>query len=252
MTAPVFELGGTKYLQSDFVAFAESLTHGRLNGPKVAVTNDIYKMYVDRTVNDFEEHHLAETNTDFRNLMEEYRNGIMLFELMDRNVWGKATRDSAGLKAFYAAHPNKWQWEPGFLGTVYHFKDDASLKKGMAILQKNPSAKDEDLYKAMNIEGNPDALNITRGHYEFNRFKDVPQSAIIKGKISSPERQADGTYTVVRADNVYPQPTAKTLEEARGYVVAEYQDALEKSWNAELRSKFPMQVDDKVFRSMVK
>lgn len=252
MNAPVFELGGTKYTQSDFVAFAESLTRGRINGPKVAVTNDIYKMYVDRTVNDYEEHHLAETNADFRNLMEEYRNGIMLFELMDRNVWGKATRDTAGLKAFYASHPGKWQWEPGFLGTVYHFKDEASLRKGMAVLQKNITAKDEDVYKAMNIEGNPDALNITRGHYEFSRFKDVPQSAIVKGKISAPERQADGSFTVVRADNVYTQPSAKTLDEARGYVVAEYQDSLEKNWNAELRAKYPLQVDNKVFQSMVK
>jgi peptidyl-prolyl cis-trans isomerase SurA len=252
MNEPLFELGGNKYLQSDFIRFAESLTHGRINGPRGAVINDIYKLYVERTVNDFEEHHLAETNTDFRNLMEEYRNGIMLFELMDRNVWGKASRDTVGLKGFYAQHANKWQWEPGFTGTVYHFKDEASMKKVQAILEKNADAKDEEIYKAINIESNPDAVNIQHGHFEFTHFKDVPQNLIVRGKVSSAVRGSDGSFTIVRADNVFNQPTPKTLDEARGYAVAEYQDSLEKSWNAELRAKYPVKVDEKVFASMVK
>lgn len=252
MNQPLFELGKNKYLQSDFMRFAENLTRGRIAGPKTSVMNDLYKLYVERTVNDYEEHYLAETNPDFRNLMEEYRDGIMLFELMDRNVWGKASRDTVGLKEFYAAHPNKWQWEPGFTGTVYHFKDEASMKKAMAVLQKNTKAKDEDLYKAMNIEANPEAVNIQHGHFEFSRFKDVPQSNIVKNKLSTPVRGADGSYTIVRADEVFNQPTPKTLDEARGYVVAEYQDSLEKSWNAQLRAKYPVKVDEKVFRSMVK
>ena len=112
MNDPLYELGGKPYLQSDFMSFAENLTRGRLNGPKHTVINDIYKLYVERTLNDFEEHQLAVTNTDFRNLMEEYRNGIMIFELMDRNVWGKASRDTVGLKAFYSQHPNKYRAFP--------------------------------------------------------------------------------------------------------------------------------------------
>lgn len=252
MNAPLFELGGNKYLQSDFINFAEGLTRGRMNGPKMAVSRDIYKLYVERTVNDYEEHHLAETNTDFRNLMEEYRNGIMLFELMDRNVWGKASRDTVGLKAFYAQNPNKWMWEPGFTGVVYHFKDQASMKKGLALLQKDVKTKDEDMYRTMNSEGTPDAVNIQRGHFEFSRMKDIPQSSVVKGKISAPARAADGSYTIVIADNIFNQPTPKTLDEARGYAVAEYQDNLEKTWNAQLRARYPVKVDDKVFQSMVK
>jgi peptidyl-prolyl cis-trans isomerase SurA len=250
MNAPVFELGGNKYLQSDLMNFTEDLTHGRLNGPKTAVMRDIYKLYVEKTVNDFEEHHLAETNTDFKNLMEEYRNGIMLFELMDRNVWGKAAKDTVGLKGFYAQNPNKWQWEPGFTGVVYRFKDEAAMKKGMAILQKGDT-KDEDLYRALNTAGSADAVSITRGHFEFSRFKDVPQPSIVKGKYSAAVRSADGNFTVVKADNIYTQPTPKSLDEARGYAVAEYQDALEKSWNAQLRAKYPVKVDETVFKSMV-
>ncbi|MEO6833410.1 MAG: peptidylprolyl isomerase, partial [Chitinophagaceae bacterium] len=250
MSQPMFELDGHKYLQSDFFSYAENLTHGRLNGPREAVTRDIYKMYVDKTVTDFEEHSLADKNPDFKNLMEEYRDGIMIFELMDRNVWGKATKDSVGLKAFYEAHKDHYQWEPGFTGDVYRFKDNATMTKGLALLQKGK--KEEDLNKELNIEQVPDAFSVQKGHYEFSRFKEVPQSDIVAGKPSRAVHNVDGTYTVVVADKVYTQPSQKSLDEARGYVSAEYQDELEKTWSAQLRAKYPVKLDEKVFKSMVK
>lgn len=252
MNAPVFELAKNKYLQSDFMTFAESLTRGRLNGSKNIVIRDIYKIYVDRTVNDFEEHRMADVNPDFRNLMEEYRSGIMLFELTDRNVWGKASRDTVGLKSFYDGHKNKYQWEPGFTGVVYKFKNEAAMKDGMKVLARNLKMTDEEAYKKLNTEKTPDAVSIQRGHYEYSRFNDVPKEKLVKGKLSEGVKNEDGTYTVVRTDETFAQPTTKTLDEARGYAVAEYQDFLEKEWNAELRKKYPVKVDDKVFDGMVK
>ena len=252
MNQPMFELAGHKYLQSDFISFAETLTRGRIMGPKSAVVRDIYKLYVDRTVNDYEEHHLADTNPDFKNLMDEYRNGIMLFELTDRNVWGKASRDTIGLKNFYSTHKEKYQWEPGFTGVVYKFKNEAAMNNGVKALNKNMGMKDEEAYKMLNNESTPDAVNIQRGHYEYARFTDVPKESIVKGKLSTPVKNNDGTYSVVKTEEIYTAPTGKTLDEARGYAVAEYQDFLEKQWNEYLRKKYPVKVDEQVFRSMVK
>lgn len=253
MNDPMFELAGQKYLQVDFVSFAQSVTRGRLNGPRATMMNDLYRMYVDRTLNDFEENRLAQTNPDFKALMEEYRNGIMIFELMDRNVWGKATRDSVGLKTFYDANKSRYMWEPGFVGAVYRFKDEAALKKGQAIMQKSKAkGRDEELAKTLNTESSADQFTYQRGHYEFSRFTDIPRSDIKKGVPSQAKRNADGSYSVVIADEVFDQPSQKSLEEARGYAVAEYQDQLEKNWNAELRSRYPVKVDEAVFTSMVK
>lgn len=252
MNAPVFELGGNKYLQSDLMSFAENLTRGRFNGDRGVVMRDIFKIYVDRTVNDFEENRLADSNPDFKNLMEEYRNGIMLFELTDRNVWSKASRDTVGLKSFYDNNKAKYQWEPGFTGAVYKFKNETAMKNGVKLLSKNRKMKDEEAYKSMNSEAMPDAVSIQRGHFEYSRFTEVPQAKLSKGKLSDPVKNEDGTYTVVSVDETFAQPTGKTLDEARGYAVAEYQDFLEKQWNAELRKKYPVKLDDSAFRSMVK
>lgn len=251
MKENVFTLAGKNYTQTDFVNYMETITHGRLMGPKPAVVSDLFKMYVNAVVNDFEEHKLVEENPDFRNLMEEYRDGIMLFELQDRDVWGKASKDSVGLKAFYEAHKNKYMWEAGFKGAVYKFKNEAAMNEGVKMLNKKETT-DEEIVKKINVASMPDNVSIQRGRYEFSRFKDAPRSELAAGKISKAVKNTDNSYTVVKVEEVYNSPAVKTLDEARGYVVAEYQDYLEKNWHEQLRKKYPVKVNEDVFKSMVK
>jgi peptidyl-prolyl cis-trans isomerase SurA len=251
MNKPVFSLGKNNYSQSDLMVYAETLTRGRMLGQRKTSMNEIYKMYVDNVVNDAEEHRLETDNEDFRNLMQEYRDGIMLFELMDQQVWGKASRDTTGLTAFYEANKAKYMWEPGFEGSVYHFKTEDAMKAGVAFLNKKPRMEDQEIADSVNTESTPDALSVMQGHYEFAKFKEANREVLTKGAVTRAVKNDDGSYTMVRVDEVYNTPTQKTLEDARGYVIAEYQDYLEKQWNAELRSKYPVKREDAVFKSMV-
>jgi peptidyl-prolyl cis-trans isomerase SurA len=250
MNKALFVLGGKSYSQSDLVNFMESVTKGRFMGPRNAAIYDLYRIYVNNVVNDFEEHKLVEENPEFKNLMDEYRDGIMLFELMDRNVWGKASKDSAGLADFYNAHKQKYMWEAGFKGAVYKFKNEAQLKIGLELLKAN--AKDEDIVKKMNVATQPDNVSIQKGRYEFSKFRDASRSDVVAGKLTKATKNADNSYTVVKAEEVFDTPVMKTLDEARGYVVAEYQDFLEKDWNKQMRSKYPVKVNEDVFKTMVK
>lgn len=250
MVKPIFELGGKTYLQSDFAGFFENLTHGKLSGPHLAVVHDAYGLYVNTVVNDFEEHKLVQENPEFRNLMEEYRDGIMLFELMDRNVWSKAAHDSAGLQEFYEQHKNKYMWESGFEGSVYKFKTKGLQDTGRMMLQAG-NVTDEDMVKAINTSASPDGVSIQRGRYEFSHFKDATQSELLANKMKV-SNNPNGPYTIIYAKEVFTGPSQKSLTEARGYVVAEYQDYLEKKWNEKMRKEYPMVVNEKVFKSMVK
>lgn len=250
MNKVVFVMAGKSYLQSDFAKYIETLTRGKLNGVKSAVVNDAYTMYVNTVVNDFEEHKLVEENPEFKLLMEEYRDGIMLFELMDRNVWSKASHDSTGLKTFYEGHKAKYMWEPGFEGSVYKFKNKSALDSATAMIMSGKTT-DEQLAKEMNTSTSPDRVTIQRGRYEFSRFKDVTLAELQASKTKMIPT-ANGGYTLIVAREVYPGQGQKTLDEARGYVVAEYQDFLEKQWNEKMRQQYPMKLNDKVFSSMVK
>jgi len=252
MNQPLFELGDKKYLQSDFMNFAEQLTRGRLSGPKEALLRDIFRIYVERTVTDYQEHRLADVNPDFKNLMDEYRSGIMLFELMDRKVWSKANQDSAGLTAYYNAHKSKYSWQPGFSGAVIRAANEEALKRLQDYVAQHPKASDEELLHALNTEAQPNSISIQRGRYEYEGFKEIPAAAISVGTLSKAVKSNDGTYTLVLASEKFDTPTAKTLEEARGFVVSDYQDYLEQQWDAQLRSKYPVVVNEKALKSLVK
>lgn len=248
-TAPLFTLGGRNYTQDDFLAFAFSTTRGRLMGPKEPVFRELYHMYVTKVVLDFQEHKLVEENPEFKSLMQEYRDGIMLFELMDRNVWGKASKDTTGLKAFYETKKDKYKWEPGFKGSVYTFRDKAALNEGLKLLAKKDMTN-EDLVKTLNTEKQPDAVTVLQGRYEFNKFTDVPREKIVAGKASEAVEK-EGKYVVVKADEVFAQPASKTFTEARGYVISAYQDSLEQKWNETLRSKYPVKINEDAVKKIV-
>lgn len=249
----LFVLNNKNYTQNDFINFASNTTRGRImsQGPKDVIFRELYNMYLNNVVTDFQERKLIEENPEFKSLMQEYKDGIMLFELMDRNVWGKASKDSVGLKAFYETQKDKYQWEPGFKGSVYTFKNEAALKEGLRLLAKK-GMTNEDLVKAMNSEQNRDAVNIQIGRYEFNKFTDVPESKIVAGKTSEAVQKQDKSYIVVKADEVYKQKTNKSFTDARGYIVAAYQDKLEKDWNAELRAMYPVTTNEEVLKKLIK
>ncbi|MES2478809.1 MAG: peptidylprolyl isomerase [Bacteroidota bacterium] len=248
----MFSLAGKNYTQDDFVSFANSTTRGRIaQSTKETIFKELYSMYQSKVVNDFQEHKLVDENPEFKSLMQEYKDGIMLFELMDKNVWGKASKDTVGLKAFYETQKDKYQWEPGFKGSVYSFKDEASMKEGMKLLNKK-GISNEEIVKTLNSETNRDAVSIQIGRYEFNKFTDVPQNKIFAGKTSEAIKKSDKTYVVVKADEVYTQKENKAFTDARGYIISAYQDKLEKDWNNELRSKYPVVINEEQLKKLVK
>ncbi|MBS1782319.1 MAG: peptidyl-prolyl cis-trans isomerase [Bacteroidetes bacterium] len=250
LNKPMFKLSGITYSQRDFLTFSENLTRGKLIGPREVIVKDLYKLYSDRVLNDFQEHKLEAENEDFRNLMHEYRDGILLFELMDQNVWGKASRDSVGLSKFYEANKSKYQWEPGFTGVLYRFKDEASLKKGMSLLRVPKPISDDKLLTEMNKEG--EIVSIQQGRFEFSKLSGLDRNKLVKGKLSDPIKNDDGSYSVAKPNIIYNTNSQKSIDDARGYVVAEYQDYLEKKWNNDLRKKYPVKVNEAVLHSIIK
>ena len=247
----LFEVKGVGYKAYDMLKYASDVTRGRIMGPKAVIFDNLYENYAKMVVTDIEEENLLDEKPEFRNLMNEYRDGIMLFELMDKNVWGKASKDTVGLTAFHAKRKNNYMWNPGFRGAVYTLKNADDIKTLDKVLSKG-DATDEDVLKKINSDNNPDAVTIKRGYYEFSKFKDVPKSYVRKGKLSEAKTNEDKTVTVVFAEEVYDTKHPKTLDEARGYAIAEYQDHLEKEWNAKLRKKYPVKVKEEVVKSIIK
>src|SRR5690606_37383602 len=116
---PLFEMDGKSYTQQSLISFIERVTHGKRLGKRKNAFEDLYRLYENNTLQQLQEKKLAETNDEFANLVQEYRNGIMLFALMDQKVWNKATADTAGLKAYFHTNQSKYQWNPSLKGSLY-------------------------------------------------------------------------------------------------------------------------------------
>ncbi len=250
---PLLTIGSKTYTAADFIRFAAESANNYLTGNKEFALRELFDMYSASVLNDFQIQSLEKENTEFRGLLNEYRDGILLFDLMDRNVWSKASKDSAGLATFYEGHKDKYRWEDGFEGTVYRFKDRKTAEDALAIMQNSmDTTKERLLLEKFNTPAAPGAVTAQRGKYEWSRFTDFSKGQLTAGKPSAIKTNTDNTFGVVYVKRFVNAGEPKTLAEARGYVVAEYQDYLEKTWNENLRKKYPLVVEEKTFQSMVK
>ncbi len=248
-TATLFELGGKKYSEYDFMSYASGITRGSLMGNQATALRDLYKMYENNTVSDLQQAELEKSNVEYKNLVTEYRDGILLFALMDKNVWSKASKDTTGLANFYSGHQDKYQWQPGFEGTVYQAANEADLIKLQAALNAG-----EDVNEALgkiNTAESPSKISQQSGRFEFSRFP-ADQSAYTENKAGKIFKTEEGLFTMAVAHKLHSAAEKKSLDEARGFVVADYQDYLEKSWNQELKTRYPVKVDEKALKSIIK
>ena len=243
LTKPVFSFKGKTYTQKDLLDFMET---GQKR-EKVTSLQDYVKgqahEFGDERVMAYEDENLEEKYADFRLLMKEYRDGILLFELTDQKVWGKAVRDTTGLEAYYTAHKDDFMWDTRFDATVYTCTDAAVAKQVRGLIAKKKKA--QEILDVVNKD-NALALTIESGLFTVEQKPFL--SGLTKPGLSA-DMKVDDRVVFVDVKGVR-SPEPKTMEEARGLITAAYQDSLEKAWIEELRAKYPVSVVQEVLYSI--
>jgi peptidyl-prolyl cis-trans isomerase SurA len=243
LTKPVFSFKGGTYTQKDLLDQIEMKQRRERTIPIKELVDARFVEMADEKVMAYEDAHLEEKYPDFRLLMKEYRDGILLFELTDQKVWGKAVRDSAGLDAYYAAHKSDFMWDTRYDADLYICADAAVAKQVRSLLGKGK--RGNDLTTIVN-KTNALALTIESGLYT------AEQKPFLKGMTKpglGANIQLDDRIVIPDIKGV-KAPEPKTMDEARGLITAGYQDSLEKAWIAELRAKYPVSVDQDVLYSI--
>lgn len=243
LTKPVFTFKGGTFTQKDLLDQLEAQQRRERVIPKAAYVNERYESMVDEKIMAYEDAHLEEKYADFRLLMKEYRDGILLFELTDQKVWGKAVRDTAGLETYHAAHKADFMWDTRYEGELYVCNNAQVAKQVRSLVAKGK--RGADLTTVVN-KADPLALTIESGLFT------TEQKPYLKGLTKpglQPDFKLDDRVVVADIKNVHA-PEPKTLDEARGLITAAYQDELEKNWLKELRAKYTVSVDQDVLHSI--
>ena len=205
----------------------------------------------DEEVRAYADEHLEEKYPELKNLVQEYHDGILLFDVSLKEVWDKASQDKEGLAAFFQEHKKDYAtWEqPRFKGYLVQCKDAATEKAVRAIIRNShPDSIDSYIAKRINIADSVTYAKCTRGLWAKEQNKAIDKYGF---KLKGAEFEPSEEFPVVTAVGKILKQPEEYLDE-RGKVTSDYQDFLEKQWVEALREKYPVVVDQAVFEELKK
>lgn len=236
------------YTVKDFTKWLVEVQKPSNSKSKSSVIEQYYQAFRLQNIMEFYENDLENTNDTFAALYKEYKEGILLFTLTDKKVWSKSAEDTVGLKNFYNEHSSQYNFKDRYEATIYRCANRTiaeSLKKDL----ENGLTMDSILKK--NNRSNP--LNVSNpmtGKYEQgnNQYANmIFTSGLTNQKyLIIEDPKSVGGFVVIVVHNFIPAGK-KTLNEARGSVMSDYQASLEKEWIQQLLLKYPIVVNQTAY-----
>ena len=196
----------------------------------------------DAALQDYNANELVKSNPEYRNLLNEYRDGMLLFEISNRRVWKAAGKDTAGLEKYFAENRGKYNWdEPHFKGIILSAKNDTILnmvKADMATMASDTLT--DALHEKYGSDIRMERMVVKQGE---NALADY--LAFHVGE--KPERKGYSECMILEG-GVISQP--QEMSDVKGAVTSDYQDVLEQLWKKELAKKYPAKINKKVLKQV--
>lgn len=252
MTKELFSFADKKYSQADFINYLSQNQRKTSETPLNDYVNEKFDMFIENEILTYEESVLEQKYDDFRYLMNEYHDGILLFELTDRMVWTKAVKDTVGLEQFHKENMSKYMWDTRVEASIYICPNNAIAAKvrklAEARIKKGYSA-DEMAAKFVKITKNRDSLKVDLVDKIYNKGDNKIIDSVNWTVGVSEDIKKDNKVVIVSINKVI-SPTPKTLQEAKGLVTADYQTYLEQEWIKTLRDKYSFNVNKEVLSTI--
>lgn len=231
-TKTIFSLQHHNYKVSEFISFIEKNQSVSAASPTTAMTQ-LYDHFLEEKLAEVEEAKLLAENPDFGKLLTEYKEGILLFTIMEKEVWNRAPEDTLGLRKYYNENKEKYKAGDRVRAKVLATTNKNLLDEVKKKVAAGDSIKSSDLKKFGSIQP-------TR-NYERGESKAVDRSPWTIGLHSV---DVDETHYLVEIENLVP-PGTKSFDEARAQIVSDYQEMLEKKWVAHLKQKYSVKINNK-------
>lgn len=236
----LFSFLDKEYTEKDFANYVK-----RKTGNKELTAYDYKKLYdefVENKILEIEKLRLEEKYPEYKFLLKEYYEGMLLFEITDKKVWTRAAQDSAGLKNYYNNHKENYKWGERWQGSLYFCSDEKILDKVTKIINKRSFGRkitNNDLLKQLNV--NDEVLRIETGIFEQGENSVVDKLVWKQGGMVQ-------DYVTLKGEIIKPE--VKKFEDCKGLVISDYQDHLDREWIKRLREEYNIQVNDSVLTTV--
>ncbi len=248
MNATLFSLENNPTKVSDFVTYIKANMTTQKYVTPATYGYQLYENFRNETVMNYADAHLEDKYPEFKALVQEYKDGILLFDLMDREVWNKAVKDTVGLAEFHKRNASKYMWGDRAYATIITVTRPEALPKVKALLDKGVEL--DSLRNAFQRDSITNAF-VRKGYYQKgdNQFVDQTEWKVgVRNEIPSTVDQS----TVIVCIREVRKPEQKTLKEARGLVTSDYQVELEQNWVKTLKEKYPVKINESVLEKVRK
>ncbi|MDP9230863.1 MAG: hypothetical protein M3O67_09365, partial [Bacteroidota bacterium] len=231
---------------SDWINYAPTVRY-KPDGSGIKPFDQVMDEFMQSVVMNYYRDHLEDYNEDFRSQINEFKDGNLFFEIMQREIWSKAQSDSTALEAFYEKNKTKYTWNKSAGAIIFFCSDENTGNLLYSQVIKKPLA-----WKSA-TESFGEKVITDSARYEWEQIPNHNKLQLKPGLITSPvinnnDKSASFAYII----KVYTQPSQKSFTEARGLVINDYQNFLEETWIQELKKKYPVVIDRKVLESISK
>ncbi len=248
MTKPILRIGDEKYTQYDFAGYLQKKQTRQKDADLNIYLEKQFNDFTDDMCLDYEDKNLENHYPEFKDLMQEYHDGILLFNLTDKEVWNKAVTDTVGLEKFFEAHRDNYKWKERLDATVYEIKDRDLADSVRRIILSYDS--DGDIARKLAEDSIKNKVNIKPGFYEKGDNKYIDEVSWVPGFYGPFNSDVENLVVFVKVRKTIPAGP-KELDEARGLVTADYQTYLEDEWVKQLREKYPVTVNKKTLKKLL-
>jgi peptidyl-prolyl cis-trans isomerase SurA len=209
--------------------------------PVSRLVDELFEKFLDEQMIAYYNDNLENEFPEFKNIMDEYRDGLLLFDLMEKEIWNRAKNDTIGLNEFFKNNIKNYQWRKRYSVDILSSTDVKVIEKAQKFLKKRKSL--EYIKEQLNKDGKINIMSKS-GMYEED-YDVLPQfNSLSKGITSIVSK--DKYYFVVNVIDEKPAG-AKELSECRGKVISDYQQHLENHWVDELKKEFSININKEVF-----
>lgn len=251
---PLFQLGDETFTADRFAGYLVAMQRPSKLKQVSNVVNTYYNNWVDASCIDYLDRNLNKKYPEFAALYQEYREGILLFNLAQDKVWNKAIRDTAGLESFFKANASSYSWNDRFQVTIYNARTESIMKSVAKMLKKRMS--DDSIYRFHTKESLLN-LSIQEGKFEWKDSNAFVNELFAAGtKYRSKKNQTlvmgqrgNDQWIVMRIHQFLPAG-AKALDETRGPVISDYQVVLEDAWVNDVAQRYPLKVNEQAYRQL--
>lgn len=211
-----------------------------------ALIDKEFELFKEAQILQYHESNLENVNEDFAFVLKEYRDGLLLFDLMEKQVWNAASKDTLGLQNFYEANKSNYKWEDRAEAVILTSASKSIIDDAKVKLESGTAV--EAIIKEFNTDGKQNIIS-TSNVFEKGNIS-LPSDFQFKEGISEVLNHNDA-YHVVLVKKVIPAGY-KSLEEARGRIVSDYQAQLEKEWVKSLSERFKVERNPDVLKRVKK